>query len=217
MSNHSKAASGLIRLFVLVTVLCGMMAMPFSAAGQSATVKGTVTDNTGEPLMGAGIMVKGTSNGTITDLDGNFELKGVTYPVTLVASFIGLSEKEVTLENAASSPCAIVLEEDQNYLNEVVVVGYGTQKKVNVTGAVGVVDGKELAMRPVNSAAQALQGADPSLLLTSGSGGIEGSEYSVTIRGSVSINSGSPLILIDGVEGSLSQVNPNDIESVSVL
>ena len=217
MSNHTKAASGLIRLFVLVTVLCGMMAMPFSAAGQSATVKGTVTDNTGEPLMGAGIMVKGTSNGTITDLDGNFELKGVTYPVTLVASFIGLSEKEITLENAASSPCAIVLEEDQNYLNEVVVVGYGTQKKVNVTGAVGVVDGKELAMRPVNSAAQALQGADPSLLLTSGSGGIEGSEYSVTIRGSVSINSGSPLILIDGVEGSLSQVNPNDIESVSVL
>ena len=217
MSNHTKAASGLIRLFVLVTVLCGMMAMPFSAAGQSATVKGTVTDNTGEPLMGAGIMVKGTSNGCITDLDGNFELKGVTYPVTLVASFIGLSEKEVTLENAASSPCAIVLEEDQNYLNEVVVVGYGTQKKVNVTGAVGVVDGKELAMRPVNSAAQALQGADPSLLLTSGSGGIEGSEYSVTIRGSVSINSGSPLILIDGVEGSLSQVNPNDIESVSVL
>ena len=217
MSNHTKAASGLIRLFVLVTVLCGMMAMPFSAAGQSATVKGTVTDSTGEPLMGAGIMVKGTSNGTITDLDGNFELKGVTYPVTLVASFIGLTEKEVTLENAASSPCAIVLESDQNYLNEVVVVGYGTQKKVNVTGAVGVVDGKELAMRPVNSAAQALQGADPSLLLTSGSGGIEGSEYSVTIRGSVSINSGSPLILIDGVEGSLSQVNPNDIESVSVL
>ena len=191
--------------------------MPFSAAGQSATVKGTVTDNTGEPLMGAGIMVKGTSNGCITDLDGNFELKGVTYPVTLVASFIGLTEKEVTLENAAASPCKIVLESDQNYLNEVVVVGYGTQKKVNVTGAVGVVDGKELAMRPVNSAAQALQGADPSLLLTSGSGGIEGTEYSVTIRGSVSINSGSPLILIDGVEGSLSQVNPNDIESVSVL
>ena len=103
--------------------------MPFSAAGQSATVKGTVTDSTGEPLMGAGIMVKGTSNGTITDLDGNFELKGVTYPVTLVASFIGLTEKEVTLENAAASPCVIVLESDQNYLNEVVVVGYGTQKR----------------------------------------------------------------------------------------
>lgn len=217
MSNHFKATNGLIRLFVLVTVFCSMMAMPFSAAGQSATVKGTVTDNTGEPLMGAGIMVKGTSNGCITDQDGNFELKGVSYPVTLVASFIGLSDKEVNLASAAESPCAIVLEADQNYLNEVVVVGYGTQKKVNVTGAVGVVDGKELAMRPVNSAAQALQGADPSLLLTSGSGGIEGSEYSVTIRGNVSINSGSPLILIDGVEGSLSQVNPNDIESVSVL
>ena len=97
------------------------------------------------------------------------------------------------------------------------VVGYGTQKKVNLTGAVGVVDGKELAMRPVNSAAQALQGADPSLLLTTGNGSVEGNEYSVSIRGSVSLNSGSPLILIDGIEGSLGQVNPNDIESVSVL
>ena len=218
MSNHLKAASGLMRLFVLVAVfLGGAIFMPFSAAGQSATVKGTVTDNAGEPLMGAGVVVKGTSNGCITDLDGNFELKGVSYPVTLVASFIGLSDKEVTLENAAGSPCAIVLEADQNFLDEVVVVGYGTQKKVNLTGAVGVVDGKDLALRPVNSAAQALQGADPSLLLTTGNGSVEGDQFSISIRGNVSINSGSPLVLIDGIEGNLGQVNPNDIESVSVL
>ncbi len=188
-----------------------------SASVQKTSVKGTVKDSSGELLMGAGVMVKGTTQGTITDLDGNFEIHDVTYPVTLAVSFIGLSEQEVTLNSPAESPCTIVLAEDRNYLDEVVVVGYGTQKKVNLTGAVGIVEGKELEMRPVNSAAQALQGADPSLLLTTGSGSIEGNEYSVSIRGSVSLNSGSPLILVDGVEGSLSQVNPNDIESISVL
>ena len=188
-----------------------------TAQKQSATIKGVVRDSSGELLMGAGVVVKGTTNGCITDFDGNFTLSGVSYPVTLVASFIGLSEKEVTINSAAELPCLIVMEADKNFLDEVVVVGYGTQKKVNLTGAVGIVEGKDLALRPVNSAAQALQGADPSLLLTMGNGSVEGNEYSVSIRGNVSINSGSPLILIDGVEGSLGQVNPNDIESVSVL
>ena len=192
---------------------------PQQSASQQTkgTVKGIVKDANGEPLMGAGVMVKGTRNGTITDLDGNFSVSGVTYPVTLTVSFIGYADVDVTLDAPSQSPCVVTLAEDQNYLEEVVVVGYGTQKKVNLTGAVGVVEGKDLQMRPVNSAAQALQGADPSLLLTSGSGSLEGNEYSVSIRGSVSLNSGSPLILIDGVEGSLSQVNPNDIESISVL
>ena len=188
-----------------------------SATQVTNKVKGVVKDTSGELLMGAGVIVKGSTNGTITDLDGNFTLDGVSYPVTLVVSFIGLSEKEVTINSPSEQPCLIVLEADENFLEEVVVVGYGTQKKVNLTGAVGVVEGKELALRPVNSAAQALQGADPSLLLTQSSGSLEGDQYSVSIRGSVSINSGSPLILIDGIEGSLTQVNPNDIESVSVL
>ena len=199
-----------------MAIFCGLL-LPLSASAQKSVVKGTVKDSDGELLMGAGVVVKGTSQGTITDVNGNFELGGVTYPVTLVASFIGMADQEVTLNSAAESPCQIVLGADENFLNEVVVVGYGTQKKVNLTGAVGVVDGKDLALRPVNSAAQALQGADPSLLLTMGNGSVEGNEYSVSIRGKVSINSGSPLILIDGVEGSLGQVNPNDIESVSVL
>ena len=199
-----------------MAIFCGLL-LPLSASAQKSVVKGTVKDSDGELLMGAGVVVKGTSQGTITDADGNFVLDGVTYPVTLVASFIGMADQEVTLNSAAETPCQIVLGADENFLNEVVVVGYGTQKKVNLTGAVGVVDGKDLALRPVNSAAQALQGADPSLLLTMGNGSVEGSEYSVSIRGKVSINSGSPLILIDGVEGSLGQVNPNDIESVSVL
>ena len=199
-----------------MAIFCGLL-LPLSASAQKSVVKGTVKDSDGELLMGAGVVVKGTSQGTITDVNGSFELDGVTYPVTLVASFIGMADQEVTLNSAAESPCEIVLGVDKNFLEEVVVVGYGTQKKVNLTGAVGVVDGKELALRPVNSAAQALQGADPSLLLTQKSGGIEGDQYSVSIRGAVSINSGSPLILIDGIEGSLTQVNPNDIESVSVL
>ena len=199
-----------------MAIFCGLL-LPLSASAQKSVVKGTVKDSDGELLMGAGVVVKGTSQGTITDVNGNFELDGVTYPVTLVASFIGMADTEVTLNSAAESPCQIVLGVDENFLNEVVVVGYGTQKKVNLTGAVGVVEGKDLALRPVNSAAQALQGADPSLLLTMGNGSVEGNEYSVSIRGNVSINSGSPLILIDGVEGSLGQVNPNDIESVSVL
>lgn len=182
-----------------------------------AAVGGVVKDENGDLLPGAGILLKGTTRGGITDVDGKFEIKDVAFPVTLVVSYIGYADKEVTLSAAPAGPLTVVLSSDRNYLDEIVVVGYGTQKKVNLTGAVGVVDGKDLQMRPVNSAAQALQGADPALLLTSGSGSIEGSDYSVSIRGSVSINSGSPLILIDGIEGSLSQVNPNDIESISVL
>ena len=220
MRKDSNKSKSLMRFFVLAAIFCGILA-PLSMSAQlvakNATVSGTVRDANGELLMGAGVVVKGTTNGCITDLDGNFTLEGVSYPVTLVASFIGLTEKEVTINSAAELPYAIVLEADNNFLDEVVVVGYGTQKKVNLTGAVGVVDGKELALRPVNSAVQALQGADPALLLTQKSGGVEGDQYSVTIRGAVSINSGSPLILIDGIEGSLTQVNPNDIESVSVL
>lgn len=199
-----------------MAIFCGLL-LPLSASAQKSVVKGTVKDSDGELLMGAGVVVKGTSLGTITDVNGTFELGGVTYPVTLVASFIGMADQEVTLSSAAESPCEIVLGVDKNFLEEVVVVGYGTQKKVNLTGAVGVVDGKELAMRPVNNAAMALQGADPSLILTTGSGGVEGDEYSISIRGKLSINSGSPLVLIDGVEGSLTQVNPNDIEAISVL
>lgn len=199
-----------------ISVTRKQAAKPVSAQAKGM-LKGVVTDENGEPLMGAGIVVKGTTQGCVTDLDGNFELPGVTYPVTLVASFIGLSDKEFTLASAADSPCTVILSADQNYLDEVVVVGYGTQKRVNLTGAVSVIDGKDLQQRPVTNAAMALQGADPSLLLTTGNGSVEGNQYSVSIRGSVSLNSGDPLILIDGIEGSLSQVNPNDIESISVL
>ncbi len=203
--------------YILLCILACCFVLPAGAQDGSMVIKGTVKDDLGEPLMGAGVLILGTTSGTITDLDGNFELNVDSYPVTVVVSFIGLADKEVVFASDADSPREIVLAADENFLNEVVVVGYGVQKKVNLTGAVGVVDGEDLKMRPVNSAAQALQGADPALLLTTGSGSVEGGDYTVSIRGSVSLNSGSPLILIDGIEGSLGQVNPNDIESISVL
>ncbi|MGM9738305.1 MAG: TonB-dependent receptor [Candidatus Cryptobacteroides sp.] len=180
------------------------------------TIKGKVLDPSGEPLPAASLMVKGTKTGFFTDVDGNFELSGISYPATLVVSYIGFSDKEVVV-NGTETSLSISLDDIKNLLNDVVVVGYGTQKRVNLTGAVSVIDGKDLNNRPVTNTAMALQGADPSLLLTTGNGSIAGDQYKVSIRGSVSLNSGSPLILIDGIEGSLAQVNPNDIESISVL
>ncbi len=176
-------------------------------------VKGVVMDAEGFPLIGAGVMVKGSTHGTVTDLDGRYELDAKDGDV-LVYSYIGCKNEEQRVNGRAKID--VVLAADADILDEVVVVGYGTQKKSSLSGAVGIVDGKTLNARPVVSAANALQGADPSVNLTFGTGSPE-SGYNINIRGSISINSGSPLVLADGVEVSLSQINPNDIESISVL
>ena len=182
---------------------------------QVRKVSGVIVDEAGEPVIGANVLVKGTTNGVITDIDGNYFLNDVPDDAVISISYIGYQPKEF---KAGSKELAkVVLQEDSEQLDEVVVVGYGVQKKVNLTGAVGVIDSKMLNKRPVTNAAAALQGADPSMLLTLGSGSIEGRHYSVNIRGAVSLNSGEPLILVDGIEADLSQVNPNDISSVSVL
>ncbi|MDR2086106.1 MAG: TonB-dependent receptor, partial [Dysgonamonadaceae bacterium] len=133
---------------------------------------------------------------------------------TLFISYLGYTEQEVRLNE--NTNIEIEMQEAQKQLDEIVVVGYGTQKKVNLTGAVSVISGKELNDRPVISAAGALQGADPAVNLTFGTGSPV-STYSVNVRGALSINSGSPLVLADGIEVSLSQINPNDIESISIL
>ena len=181
-----------------------------------AQLTGVVVDENGEALMGAGILVKGTNLGFISGADGSFALRDVKFPATLVVSYIGYSDQEITV-NGNEGNIRVVFNASMNLLDEVVIVGYGTQKKVNVTGAVSVIDGTTLNQRPVTNTAMAIQGADPSIVLTTGNGSIEGSEYSMSVRGKVSLNSGSPLVLIDGVEGSLTLVNPNDIESISVL
>ena len=136
----------------------------------------------------------------------------------IVISFVGYISQEIVWDG---KPVNVTLKDDTQTLDEVVVVGYGTQKKVNVTGAVGMVDSKVIAARPVQNVSQALQGVIPGLNLTVGnSGGSLDGEMNINIRGTGTIGDGSgssPLVLIDGIEGNLNTVNPNDIESVSVL
>ena len=185
---------------------------------QGNVCKGIVKDANGETIIGASVVVKGTTNGTITGLDGDFELSNVKKGETLQISFVGYQTKEIVWNGQALN---VTLEEDTKLLDEVVVVGYGTQKKVNVTGAVSMVDSKVLESRPVQNVAQALQGQIPGLQMSVGnSGGSLDSSLSITIRGGGTIgagSSGSPLVLIDGIEGDMNSVNPNDIENVSVL
>lgn len=176
-------------------------------------ITGTVTDSHGEPLIGANVKIRGQKTGVVTDIDGRFQLNAATNDVIEV-SYIGFSP--ITTKVGAKHNLTLALTEERNELNEVVVVGYGTQKKVNLTGAVAVIDSKETQGRPVASAAQALQGLDPSVNIGINSGKA-GSGYSIDIRGAASLNGSEPLVLVDGIEMSLSRLNPNDIESVSIL
>lgn len=187
-----------------------------AASAQSKKVTGRVVDANGEPVIGATIKEQGTANGTITDFDGNFTLD-VADNAMLEVSYIGYKSQE--LQAVAGKTLSVTLREDTEMLDEVVVVGFGTQKKVNLTGAVGVADAEVLESRPVTSATQALQGLVPGLQITTNTGEMDKS-MNINIRGTGTIgegSSGSPLVLIDGMEGDINSVNPQDIENVSVL
>lgn len=178
------------------------------------SIKGIVTDDEGEPVIGATVRIRGTRNAVATDYNGQYILSDVHKGDVVEVSYIGYDPK--TLSVGAAGTYDIHITSSVSSLNEVVVVGYGSQKRVNLTGAVSVIKSEDLAGRPTQNAASAIQGADPSVNLTFGSGG-PNSGYSVDIRGVASINGGSPLILVDGVQMDLTRVNANDIESVSVL
>ena len=183
---------------------------------QKNAIKGRILDATGEPVIGATIKVKGTTNGALSDLDGYYTINAQVGD-QLEISYIGYKTRTI---KAVQGPNNIILQEDSKNLNEVVVVGFGTQKKVNLTGSVAVVDGKKLTQRPVQSAAQALQGIVPGLQISNSSGGSLESNPSINIRGTATIgegSSGSPLVLIDGMEGDINTINSQDIESISVL
>lgn len=181
---------------------------------RNGVCNGVVTDTTGETVIGASVVVKGTTNGTITGLDGDFSLSGVTKGSILVVSFVGYQNTEVKWNG---QPLTIVLKEDTKVLDEVVVVGYGTQKKANLSGAVAAVDGKVLQDRPITNIGQGLQGVVPNLNITMNNGGAPGATSSFNIRGNTSLNGGSPLVLVDNVQMDANLVNPDDIESISVL
>ena len=178
----------------------GKMILVVKADQKAAPVeyKGKVVDSSG-PVPGAMVMLDGKKDNVVmTDIDGQFAIQA-TPGRTFVVSMMGY--KDYTSRFGSQTAGIVInMEEDIDLLEESVVVGYGVQKKVNLTGAVGVISGKDLNNRPVTNAAQALQGADPSLLMSMSSGSIEGKQYNVKIRGQVSLNSGSPLILVDGIE-----------------
>lgn len=178
-------------------------------------VSGKVLDNNGESLIGVNVMVKGKTIGTVTDIDGYFSLEAA--PGDLLSfSFIGYQPEEI-LVREQQADMNIRLNEDLQALDEVVVVGYGTQKKVNLTGAVGIADGTVLEDRPIGNVAQGLQGVIPNLNINFDSGN-PSAKTTFNVRGSTSLNGGQALLLVDGVEmDDLSLLNPQDIDNVSVL
>lgn len=180
-------------------------------------VRGQVTDQvTAEPMVGVSILVKGGKEGTITDIDGNYSIE-VVPDQTLVFSFIGYKTKEVQV--GSKTEISVHLAENTQMLNDVVVVGYGVQKKVNLTGAVSAVKGDELASRPITNVGSGLQGMLPGVSIVQPSGQPGNDKMSIVIRGISTLNSKTdPLILIDGIAGGdLNMLNPDDIENVSVL
>lgn len=205
-----------------ITVLLFMLLLSAGfACAQQFSIRGSVIDKKlNEPIIGASVLVKGTGNGTITNIDGNFSLQNVSKGSVLIVSYIGYQTQEITF-NGAQTSFKIELNEDAQTLDEVVVVGFGTQRKANLTDAVATVDTKVLDSRPVTNLGQSLQGTVPGLNLSVGGyGGELGQTMDVNIRGTGTISTGSKaatLVLIDGIEGNMNNLNPDDVESISVL
>lgn len=198
-------------LTLLLLAVCGLQA----ALAQNRTVTGKVLDAREEPLPGVSVHVEGTQQGTVTDVNGTFRLTLPARETTLVFSYVGFLTEVVKVKPDELHP-VVHLQEDAIMLDEAVVVGYGTQKKVNLTGAIATVDSKQLENRSAHSLTNMLQGAVPGLNVTTSSG-VPGSAPSINVRGVTSINSAGPLILVDGAIGDLELVNPNDVESISVI
>lgn len=187
---------------------------------QTVTVKGQVTDALGEAIIGASVVEKGTTNGVITDFDGNFTLNVSSGKAVVVISFVGY--KTIELPALDKGLAKVILKEDTEVLDEVVVVGYGVQKKESLTGAVTVVDQKAFKEKGgLSSPLEALQGQVPGVMITRGSSAPGDESWSMNLRGSVSVNSTEPLIIIDGVAANsvneMRNINPNDIASINFL
>lgn len=180
---------------------------------QQKKISGKVIDANGDPVIGANVVEKETTNGTITDMSGNFVLS-VNPNAVLSVSYIGYVSKDIQVKDRSSF--TISLEEDSELLDEVVVVGYGTMKKKDLTGAVGTLKGESLSARKTTQLSTALQGATSGVLVTRDNSA-PGATASIKIRGVTTIGESSPLVIVDGVPGDINQVNPDDVESMSVL
>lgn len=194
-----------------------LILLSFAVYAQENTVTGKVYDVSGEPIIGASVVIQGTTQGTITDMDGAFQLKAQPSQ-TLVVSFLGY--KDVILPIGNKNNFKVTLEEDSKKLDEVVVVGYATQKKVNLTGSVASVSSKDIQDIPVANTATLLQGRLPGLVLTQNGAQAGNDNPEIRIRGIGTFGNNNPMVLIDGVKGSLSQISeiPSaDIDNISVL
>lgn len=200
--------------YVLALLL--LLAGNFSTlSAQNRTISGKVLDGLQEPLIGVSIRVEGNTIGGTTDADGMFRLRVPQGEATLIVSYVGYLTDRVKVKLGEDN-LVIYMQEDAILLDEAVVIGYGTQKKVNLTGAVAMVGREKLENRATQSLASMLQGAVAGLNVTTSSG-VPGSSPNINVRGTTSINSAGPLILIDGAIGELDRVNPNDVESISVI
>ena len=184
-------------------------------SAQNRSISGKVFDTNEEPLIGVTVTIENTIIGAITDIDGAFTLQVPEGKVVLNVSYVGFVPQKVTVASGQSN-VTVRLSEDAVLLNEVVVVGYGKQKKVNLTGAVASVGGEELENRVTKSLSSMLQGTVAGLNVTTSSG-VPGSSASINVRGITSIHESEPLVLIDGAVGDIDRVNPNDVESISVI
>ena len=212
-TNFTKRV-GTLWARLLVLVMIAVLPTAIMAQGQ---VTGTVVDATGEPIIGASVVVKGTTTGTVTDLDGNFTIPGVSRNATLVFSYVGYRTQNIALDGR--NTVNVTLEEDKQLIDEVVVVGYGVQRKTDVTGALTRVGEKEMNAKPVNNAFEALQGKAAGVEITTSER--PGTVGSIMIRGTRSISAGQgPLYVVDGVPlqaGGIETLNPRDIESIDIL
>ena len=194
-----------------ITLMRGNEVAPQQSEKQ--LLRGTVKDDKGEPVIGASVVEKGTTNGTITDIDGNFTLI-VNPGAVLEISYIGY--KTQTVNASFNHPLSIVLQEDNEVLDEVVVIGYGTLKKKDLTGSVAAINDKAISDRHATNISTALQGAVAGLSVTHGSGD-PGATGTMRLRGTTTISTSDPLVIIDGVPGDINTVSPEDVETISVL
>lgn len=184
------------------------------SVSQQSSVSGKITDSSGFPLPGVTVVVKGTTQGTITDANGEYTLTNLPANATLVFSFVGMKAQEVVVGSQTS--ISLALEEETIGLEEVVAIGYGTQKKVNLTGSVSNVTSDILENRPITNVGQGLQGEISNLNVTPNSGA-PGQGASFNIRGTTSLSGGGPLVLVNGVSMDINQINPQDIDNITVL
>lgn len=212
ITNQSKLYFNRINNTITVT------RKPVESTNQQITTKtlsGTITDESGEPIIGASVMVKGTTNGTITDIDGNYRLANVPENATIAISYIGY--KPLTFAASDKVLAKVTMKEDSEMIDEVVVIGYGTVKKRDLTGAVSSLRNEDVIAAPTGNVMEALQGKISGMDIVKTSGEID-SDVEVLLRGSRSIyGSNEPLFIIDGIPGTYNQINPSDIESVDVL